>query len=108
MQVREKDIEKSVLQYLYHAGIFAFKYPTTGRYDTKKNTWIKTRGTITGVADIIMIMEEGKTVWLEIKSPKGKQTPNQIEFQRKLEVRGHKYLVIRSVQDLIDWLEDSR
>lgn len=93
-----------MLQYLYHAGIFAFKYPTSGRYSTKSKAWIKTRGTITGVSDIIAILHNGVTLWIEVKTATGRQTANQKEFQLKLESRGHTYIIVRSVDDLIDFL----
>jgi hypothetical protein len=44
---------------------------------------------------------DGITYWLEVKLPKTKQNANQIEFQRKIEKLGHKYFVVRSVDEVV-------
>ena len=39
-------------------------------------------------------------VWLELKAPKGKQSELQRSFQSKVESEGHRYLLIRSLDEL--------
>lgn len=39
-------------------------------------------------------------VWIELKAPKGKQSDIQKSFQAKVEAEGHRYLLIRSLDDL--------
>jgi hypothetical protein len=44
-------------------------------------------------------------LWLECKAPKGKQSPAQLAFQREVEAQGHFYLLVRSIDDVEDWLK---
>ncbi|MBT9169591.1 MAG: hypothetical protein DDT19_02953 [Syntrophomonadaceae bacterium] len=41
-------------------------------------------------------------VFLEIKRPGGKQSLYQQQFQANIEAHGGKYLLVRSVEDLIE------
>lgn len=102
---KEKHIEKQILQWLnFHNNLFAFKYPTTGRYDVKTGSWFKTAGTITGVSDIVCIGKTAQnkpfTAFLEVKTDDGKQTVNQKEFQAKVEKLNGFYFVVRSIEDV--------
>ena len=42
---------------------------------------------------------------MEFKTPVGKQSDEQIEFQRQAEQAGNKYVVVRSVKEAIDTLK---
>lgn len=54
----------------------------------------KAVGIIPGVSDLVMI-GNGAVYFIELKLDKGFQSPEQKEFQRKVEERGHFYCVIR-------------
>lgn len=56
-------------------------------------------GCVKGVADLVAL-RGGRTVWLEIKTQTGRQTADQVDFERAIVVHGGEYLVIRSVDDL--------
>ena len=43
-------------------------------------------------------------LWIELKSPKGKQSELQKSFQTKVESEGHRYLLIRSLDELEEQL----
>lgn len=45
-----------------------------------------------------------RVIFLELKSAKGKQRPEQERFQRDVEVQGAEYHIIRDVDDLINLL----
>ena len=53
-----------------------------------------------GSPDIIAVIN-GQYVGIECKMPKGKQSPGQKEFEKNLIQAGGKYLLIRSIEDLI-------
>lgn len=42
---------------------------------------------------------------LEFKTPVGKQSDEQIEFEKQAEKVGNKYVVVRSVKEAIDTLK---
>lgn len=49
-----------------------------------------------------------RVIWIECKAPNGRQTRAQMEFQREAEADGHKYLLIRDVAELKNWLAVTR
>lgn len=44
-----------------------------------------------------------RVIWLEIKSPTGKQSAAQKEFQAEVEAEGHTYLLVRDINEVIEF-----
>lgn len=65
----------------------------------------KALGVNAGVSDFVLIgfME---VYWIEMKTPTGEQNDEQIEFQRKVQLRGHKYVVIRSLPEFKEFINN--
>jgi hypothetical protein len=57
---------------------------------------------INGIADIIGIAPGGRFLAVECKSDRGRQTPSQREFQKRVEYAGGLYVLARGVEDLIN------
>lgn len=53
-----------------------------------------------GLPDINVI-RGGAYYGLEVKTPKGRQSPEQKEFQSFVESHGGKYFVVRSIDDVV-------
>ncbi len=53
-----------------------------------------------GTADLMCLLPNGKTVFIETKAPKGKQRTSQEKWQAAVEKRGYIYIVARSVEDV--------
>ena len=49
-------------------------------------------------------LKDDKTLYVEIKTATGKQSPWQVEFQRECEAHGGTYILARSVDDVKPWL----
>lgn len=60
-----------------------------------------------GGADLIGIFR-GRFVAVEIKTVVGKQSDEQREFEALVNARGGTYVVLRSVEDALAWLEHMR
>lgn len=60
---------------------------------------------IPGEADLTLFRDSGKTVFVETKTPKGKQSKKQKHFQSVVERRGYEYIIMRSVQDAEKYVE---
>jgi hypothetical protein len=58
-----------------------------------------------GGADLIGCYR-GRFVAVEIKTPTGRQSPEQRTFQALVERKGGVYVVLRSVEDARAWLHD--
>jgi len=82
----ESQIQKAVKEYLAWNGWFVFKiHQSLGSYK--------------GIADLFAI-RDGLGIWIEIKTPAGRQSEYQKLFQRKIEKHGGTYLLVRSVDEL--------
>jgi Holliday junction resolvase-like predicted endonuclease len=53
-----------------------------------------------GVADIICVLPEGRVAFVEVKTKTGKQSADQVLFQKRVEALGAVYLVARCPQDV--------
>jgi len=49
-------------------------------------------------------LKDGKTLYIEVKTPKGKQSVYQIEFEQTCKAHGGTYIVARSVEDIKPYL----
>ena len=63
---------------------------------------MKNMGMLSGVSDTVLTLPNGRTLFIEFKTPDGRQQPNQIEFQSAVESTGHKYYVVRSLEQFQD------
>ena len=68
---------------------------------------LKAQGVKSGVSDVLLLIPKKgfSCLCLEFKTPIGKQSVEQIEFQSQAEKAGNKYFVVRSVKDAIDTLK---
>ena len=55
---------------------------------------------VPGMADLIGIQAPGRYIAIECKSPTGKQSPEQVTFQRVIQSLGGVYLIARGINDL--------
>ncbi len=62
--------------------------------------WFDT-GLPEGFPDLLILNNNGETYYVEVKTPTGKQRPDQINFMNEIRRRGHKYLIARSVNDIM-------
>lgn len=51
-----------------------------------------------GVADLVAT-RDGRTAWIEVKTPTGKQSAAQRIFEHEIKAHGGEYHVVRSVED---------
>ena len=95
----EAQIEEMILQYLAAAGFFCWKNPTAGYFDGK--TWRKqaSKWAVNGVSDIIAI-KDSHILFLEVKTPIGKQSDHQKSFEKRIVEAGGAYHLVRSVDDI--------
>jgi len=54
---------------------------------------------IKGLPDIQVLTDGGYAVFLEVKRPSGKQSPEQKEFEERCKKIGAEYYVVRSIDD---------
>lgn len=94
-----------------------FAVPNGGKRRGREAAQMKNRGLRPGVPDLVVLVPAvtlpkfgqiatyhaaPTTVFLELKTDKGKLSAGQIEFRSKVEKMGFSYFVIRSVKDLAE------
>ena len=77
-------------QYLIYA------VPNGGFRNAIEAKRLKAEGVLAGVADLTVLLPQGKILYIEMKVKGNKQTDNQKEFQQKAEALGYKYYVCYS------------
>jgi Holliday junction resolvase len=57
-----------------------------------------------GISDIIAV-GNGRTLFIEVKTPDNKQSDDQLAFEYEIKERGGEYYVVRSVEELTNIIE---
>lgn len=71
-----------------------YRFYSTGRI-------LKAEGQLAGVSDLILLTPRGAygALCVEMKAPKGKQSPLQEEWQKHVEMAGNKYVVCHNFDE---------
>lgn len=116
MKGTEANTQAACLELLAAHNIFAGRLNTGAGFINGRPVQHHTFGR--GCADILAfprvcnecVKQDGlhgavRPTWIEVKSPTGKQSPEQVSFQQYVEKLGHNYLLIRDIDQLVFWLE---
>lgn len=99
--VLEKDIQRSILDYLGYKRVFHWRN-NTGAFSGEHNgTRRFVKYGAVGSPDIFAL-HKGTLYGIEVKRPGGKQTEAQRLFQFDMEQNGGVYRVARSIDDITD------
>jgi hypothetical protein len=90
----ETIIRKQVVKYLREQGWFVFHN-------------LQGVGCFRGLSDLTAF-KGGRTVWIEIKTPDGKQSREQWEFEQRVLDNGGEYVIARCVDDVRKLEEGAR
>lgn len=72
--------------------------PNGGSRNAIEATHLKATGLLPGASDLIVV--HGPVVlWVEVKTPTGKQSEVQLEFQKRVVSLGYEYVIVRSLED---------
>ncbi|TXI13257.1 MAG: hypothetical protein E6Q68_01720 [Polynucleobacter sp.] len=63
----------------------------------------KALGVVSGPSDLILISVRA-VFFVELKVGSNTQSPEQKDFQAKVEARGHKYIILRTFQEFKDFI----
>ena len=93
---------------LQFTNVLIFSIPNGGQRSLITAKILKAEGTVSGVADLqIMKAKKGYNVlFIEMKYGKGKQSENQINFQKKCEEENYKYEVCNSFEKFEEICKD--
>lgn len=98
----EKDLQRTVIEYLGYARIPFIRNNSFSGSIVRANgsTGFIKNNSYPGSPDLILFLHDGITYHIELKGENGKQSPEQIEYQRVIESIGHRYYIIRDLNEL--------
>ena len=78
-----------------------FAVPNGSKRDVVIGAKLKEEGVLAGVADLILLKSNRfyGALLIEMKTPEGRQSDTQKEWQQKITEDGYKYVVVRSLED---------
>ena len=86
---------------LQYPNLVIFAVPNGGSRNLYEAKNMKESGTLAGVADLVIVGNGGKVLFIEMKAGKNKQEDSQVLFQNKVEKLGHKYIICRSKEQFM-------
>jgi hypothetical protein len=112
----EAETQKAVMELLAAHRIFAGRINTGGGFVNGRPVQSHTFGK--GCADILAFprmceecVKQDQShghftpLWIECKAPGKNQRPEQVTFQQHVESLGHKYLLVDSVDQVVEWIK---
>ena len=99
LELTEAQIQGSCIEWFryQYPELILFSIPNEATY--KRSTYFSSLGALKGVADTEILFNGGKAVFVEFKTPKGKQKPEQIAFEEKATKLGFHYFICRSLEE---------
>lgn len=91
----EFTIQVEIIAYCRKNNITCFSVPNEA---TRNNSKYIKSGVMAGVSDLICLVN-GKTLFIELKDYKGKQSEKQKEFEKIVSLQGFKYYVVKSLEE---------
>ncbi len=92
---KESDIQRTILDWLAAKRIFHYRQ-NSGAVKTEDRFF--RFGTV-GAPDIVAVIA-GQYIGIEVKAPRGSQSPGQREFEGRLRMAGGTYVLARSLEDV--------
>lgn len=106
----ESAFQMGVVRMLRTAGFFVFAVPNGGSRNAREAHNLRLQGVMPGVSDLVVLLPEGRTVFIELKNPnrKGRQSPAQKDFEARAGLLGHEYLLWASWADVERFINERR
>jgi hypothetical protein len=101
----EKIIEQEILTWLMVKGVFCWKNVTGGYFDGKRYRKQSSKFAINGVSDILGLFPDGRFMAIEVKSEKGRVSPDQKHFIDLINSNGGFAFVAKSLDEVMFMIE---
>ena len=112
MKHEESKIQRQVVNYLRlelrQCGGLVFSVPNGGKRSKIEARIQVAEGTLHGVSDLILLLPNSRTVFVEMKTDKGKQSEYQKQFEDSVTNLGFEYVIWRSIDDSINWVKEAK
>ena len=79
-----------------------FAIPNGGARNEITGAKLKAEGVVAGVADLCLAVPRcGGVLFIEMKTPTGRQSQSQLQWQAAVSIVGNTYVIIRTLEDFI-------
>jgi hypothetical protein len=78
-----------------------FSIPNGGTRHIMEAMTLKATGLLKGASDLVVILPNGKLMFVELKQPKGIQSIDQKDFENRVKILGFEYHIIKSLDEFI-------
>ena len=96
----ESEIQRAICDYLALRKVFFFRCNNQPIFDPKRKVFrALPKYTMKGISDIIAL-KDGRAIFIEVKAEKGRVSPEQHEFARKVTLAGGTYVIAKSIDDV--------
>ena len=109
MRQEEHRIQCAIVKWFYYAypqyrGGCMFAVPNGGHRNIQTARSLKAEGVTSGVSDLLLLVpkREYHGLCVEVKTPVGRQSENQKNWQRIIEAQGYKYCIVRSLDEFVE------
>ena len=109
MRQEEHRIQCAIVKWFYYAypqyrGGCMFAVPNGGHRNIQTARLLKAEGVTSGVSDLLLLVpkREYHGLCIEVKTPVGRQSENQKNWQRIIEAQGYKYCIVRSLDEFVE------
>lgn len=102
---QEAELQKSIVNYIHqnYPQLLVFSVPNESTY--RRRNYFHQLGMLSGVSDLILVFLN-TVLFIECKAPRGRQSIEQINFQKRVEALGFKYYIIRDLEELKELLNN--
>jgi hypothetical protein len=103
----EHALQAAVCQYMDVAlrpGLYYLAIPNGGLRKIQVARKLKAEGVRAGVADLQILMEEGRSAWIELKIKGGSLSPVQKDFRNVCRALGHPWTMAKTVDEAKEFL----
>lgn len=102
LEISEDRLQQQVFTYHWNnypeqRGLLFMVY--NGAVNKVQGAQLKSKGMVKGVSDMVYLRPGGKPLFLELKTEKGRKSPAQKDWERKVTNAGYKYKLIRSLDE---------
>ena len=109
MRQEEHRIQCAIVKWFYYAypqyrGGCMFAVPNGGHRNIQTARSLKAEGVTSGVSDLLLLVpkREYHGLCVEVKTPVGRQSENQKNWQRIIEAQGYRYEIVRSLDEFVE------
>lgn len=95
----EAELQKNIINYIHtnYPQLLVFSVPNEATY--RRRNYFHQLGMLSGVSDLILVFLNG-VVFIECKAPRGRQSIEQINFQKRIEALGFKYFIVKELDEI--------